>query len=546
METPEKATATHGEHTEELPALQASQNIRTTRYMVFFSFFIAMSGWMVNYDLGYGGTVLQMAPFRAAYGRCSMVPSPATGQLEEECVLSATAQSIVALSALFMAAGGAISGIIGNYLGRRGTIQVGCAIIIIGAAGQCGTAGNYVAYNVCKSISCVGLGNLNAGAPLYGVEVTTPQKRGALVSIYSIGLACGTLTAACICFGTSHIQNDWAWRTPVLLQIPLALVYGIGIQGFPESPLWLLTKGRTEEARRSFARFYDKDPQSEAITAQLREVELYIEVEKSRSSTTSWTELFHRSYVRRSLISLLVAVTAPFSGIPLVGSYAAVFLSANGVSQPFLIQVCLGVCGVVGAACGPGVVEYGGRRFAALFGFACMSVCMLIFSAVASATGESTLVARNVLVAFLCIWFFFYASCISSSHWLVAAEVHSIRLRTYGQAMAVMAANTATFASTFWTPYMINPGAGDMGTNVGYFYFGLDVAILVLLFFCLPETARLSLEMIDDYFASGRPARKTSITRNKKVARGELYDMPRDAHRSANLAEPELQPDGHL
>jgi len=62
----------------------------------------------------------------------------------------------------------------------------------------------------------------------------------------------------------------------------------------------------------------------------------------------------------------------------------------------------------------------------------------------------------------------------------------------------------------------------------------------------LPETARLSLEMIDDYFASGRPARKTSITRNKKVARGELYDMPPDAHRSANLAEPELQQDGHL
>lgn len=528
MGLPGKPTTTDiaAQHNETVPALQTMQHIPTTTYIIVFSAWVVLGGWMVNYDLGYGGTVLQMGPFRASFGSCSPVADPPTSKTEEKCTLSAIAQSIVALSALFMAIGAGLSGIVGNYLGRRGTIQAGCTLIIIGAAGQCGTSGNYVAYNICKCISCIGMGHLNAASPLYGVEVTPPQNRGALVATYSIGLSIGTLTASCICFGTSHIDNDWAWRIPVLLQIPFAFVYAIGTQFFPESPRWLITKGRTEQARQGFARFYNTDPESELVTAQVRELETYIEFEKSLSSTTSWTELFHRSYIRRTLISSMVAFTTPFSGITLVGNYAAVFFSANGVSQPFLVTVFTSVCGLAGALCGPAVVEYGGRRFAGLTGFSCMSACMLVFSAVASSSGGTTDTARQALIAFLCIWFFFYTSCISSSHWLVGAEVHSVRLRTYGQAVSVFVSNTCLFGAQFWTPYMINPDAGNLGTNVGYFYFGLDIIIFLLLFFFLPETARLSLEQIDDLFVSRRKAWKTSMKRNKKIARGELYDLP--------------------
>lgn len=526
-----EASVAMTQHNENL--VQFRSNLKTTTFMVIFSFWIAISGCMVNFDLGYGGTVLQMESFRRTFGECSVERSPATGRLVEKCHLTAVAQSMVSLSAIFTAIGGALSGIIGKYLGRRGTIQFGCAIIIIGAAGQCGTAGSYVAYNVCKCISCIGVGNLNAGSPLYGTESTSPQKRGALVSIYSIGLATGTLVSACICYGTSTIGTNWEWRTPVLLQIPLALLYALGLASFPESPRWLMTKGREEAARKSFGRFYNKDPYSDEITAQVNEVRMYIEFEKSISSTASWTELFHRSYVRRTFTSMLVAAITPLSGITLVGNYAAVFFAANGVSKPFLIQIYVGVCGLTGSFCGPGLVEYVGRRLTSLFGFGFMACCMLIFSVTASALGSSTETARNTLIAFLCIWFFLYASCVSSTHWLIGAEVHSVRLRGYGQAVSVATANIFTFAATFFTPYMINPAAGNMGTNVGYFYLALDVVGFALLFMFLPETARLSLEQIDDLFASGRKAWKTSISRNKKIAKGELFDVAPDAHKES-------------
>lgn len=72
---------------------------------------------------------------------------------------------------------------------------------------------------------------------------------------------------------------------------------------------------------------------------------------------------------------------------------------------------------------------------------------------------------------------------------------------------------------------MINPGYGDMGTNVGYFYLGLTLGLLCLVIVTVPETARLKLEQIDDYFASGVPAWKTSLKKNKTLAAENILSV---------------------
>ncbi|KEF51622.1 uncharacterized protein A1O9_12257 [Exophiala aquamarina CBS 119918] len=519
------------------PTVNLSSSLGVSSFMAIFAIWIALSGWMVNFDISYGGTVLQMESFRKSFGHCRMVKNPTTGVEQELCALSATAQSMVSFSQLFSAIGAAFSGLVGSYLGRRGAIQFGCLIVIIGAACQCATTGNYVAYNVCKCISCFGVGHVNAVGPLFGVEVIAPRRRGALVAVFGIGLSIGLLTSSCVCYGTSTIGNNWEWRTPVVIQIPLALMYAGGLTLFPESPRWLLLKGREEKARHAFAKFYGKDPHGPEITAQMRETQSYIELEMAQSGSVSWTGMFHKSYIRRTAISIFVNIAGPFSGIPLVGTYAAVFFAAAGVTKPFLTQVYLGVCGLVGACLGPFIIEYIGRRRSILFALAWMSSCMLVFSTVASGLGSSSEISRKLLIACICLWFFIYASCLSSSHWIVGAEVHSVSLRTYGGAIAVFAANAAFFAASFWTPYMINPTAGNMGTNVGYFYLGMSVVSFFIMFLLLPETARLSLEQIDDHFRSGRQAWRTSLSRNKLIAKGEMCDVtPEERNQSLSDA----------
>jgi len=518
------------------PATPPKQQ-EATRFMLLFSLWMALSAWICNFDSGYGGIVLLMPSYNKAFGTCHMVPDKVTGQLVEQCHVTATQQSLTSVTSIFIAVGGALAGLTGRYIGRRGTIQCGCVLIVIGAAGMLGTSGNFLNYMVCKCIGGVGIGQLFAASPIYGAECVTPHRRGMLLALYNIGLAFGNVAAAAVCAGSSNILGDWAWKTPIVLQIPLGIIYGVGIMMFPESPRWLLVNGQEEKARRSFGKFYQKDPYSPEITAQIHEVQNYIEFERAAGSTANWTEIFHRNDIRRTLVSGMILIGLAITGIQFVVPYAAIFLAGVGIHNPFLINVIVAVCIFAGTFFGPFIIEYGGRRFAMLVGYSCMAACMLIFSAVSTGLGSAASTSKSVLVAFLCIWAFIFGGCIGSSVWLASAEMHAVRLRTYGQACTTMVYSTFAFGASFWTPYMLSADYGNMGTNVGYFYFGVTFVMAVLTFLFVPETARLTLEQIDDYFASGRPAWKTSTGRNRKIAGGTEWDVDHTADKAIGEKE---------
>ena len=517
---------------------QASSTVvkqRTTKFAIFFSIWIALGAWICNFDTAYTGTVMAMQPFNDAFGVCKLQPNPVTGAMVQVCMLTATQQSLnTSIYSLFIALGGLLSTITGQYLGRRGTIQAACLVVAIGAAGMVGTAGNFVAFIVCKCIGGVGIGHLFSAAPMYGVECTPPQKRGMLLALFNMGLALGSVVSGAVCLGTSSLTTNWSWQTPIIIQIPLSAIYAIGILMFPESPRWLLTKNKVEKARISFARFYEKSPESNEIAAQVREVQTYIEFEKAMSSTTAWHEIFHRSYVRRTITATTTMVVISLTGAQFVIPYTAIFLAQLGFTNKYLFNVVIGLCLFAGSLVGPFLVEYAGRRLTIIIGLSCMASWMLIFSAVSSGLGQSNPSARNCLVAFLCLWAFTFSSCIGSATWPAATEIHSLRLRTYGHGFSIMAYMIVGFGATFWTPYMLSAG---MGTNVGYFYFGITVVMLMLMILLLPETARLKLEQIDDYFASGRPPWKTSLKRNNKIAKNLIFDVSPDAHNAAVVTD---------
>ena len=492
--------------------------IRTTRYMILFSIVISVSGFMLGFDTSYSGNVLLMNPFINSFGQCI------EDNGVQSCSLSTTQQAITSISNLFIGIGCALTVPTNAYFGRRAAIQVGCLFVSVGAAGQLATAGNFTNYMVCKCIAAVGIGHFIVAAVTWGVECTSPQKRGLLLSFFGIGNTAGTVAVAAVCLGSSKIPTDWAWRTPILCQIPIAFSYAALVLVFPESPRWLMNKGREEKARKSFAKFYHVEDSSELVSAQIRDTRATIELEKAMSSTTSPLEIFHRSQIKRTLIASLPLTASSLSGIWFVVPYAAIFLADVGISNPFLINVIFGSCAFGGSLCGPFVVEYWGRRASTLWGYGIMACCMLIFSVVSTCLGSDQ-VSKDVLVAFLCIWDFTFGALIGSSSWLTSVEVHSVRLRTYGQSFASMVGEVMAFAASFWTPYMLGAGYGNMGTNVGYFYLGLELIALALVFWLVPETARLSLEQVDDIFVSKIPAWKTSLGRNKRIVREGRRDL---------------------
>ncbi|KAJ5223519.1 hypothetical protein N7468_008061 [Penicillium chermesinum] len=486
----------------------------STAAMLRLSIWIAFAAWIANFDNGYTGTVIIMPSYKKAFGSCSNLMEPKTGLVVEQCFLTALQQSMISLNYLFIGIGGGLSGVTGRFFGRRGSIQIGCVLAIIGAAGMLGTggrgAGSFVHYMVCRCISAAGIGLLVASAVTYGAECIVAQKRGFSLGVYNLGLALGNVASSAVCAGSARLEpgNNWQWKTPILCQIPLGFILGTGILMFPESPRWILgnNPNKEGEARKAFAALYHMDPYSPAITAQIENVKAHIKTEQATLRSTSWYQIYHKSQLRRTLASALIMVGLSITGIQFVQPYATTFLRGVGLSDPYLVNVIIGVCILGGLM--PWALDF----------------CMLILSSVSTALGQDE-TSKIVIVVLLGIWAFIFGGTIAPTAGLASVEMHSVSLRTYGQANTTIFYGIFSFGATFWTPYMLDADHGNMGPNVGYFYAGVTVVIAVLIFFLVPETGCLTLEQIDELWSSRIKPWQTSMTGNRQMVRSRSQEL---------------------
>ncbi|KGO78036.1 Major facilitator superfamily domain, general substrate transporter [Penicillium italicum] len=498
----------------------------TTGSMLRLSLCVSFSAWISNFDNGYAGTVLIMPSYKHAFGSCEQVLDPNTYAEIQHCSLTPLQQSLISLNFLFIAIGGWIAGVTGQHIGRRGSIQAGCALAIIGAAGMLGTSGSFLRYMVCRSISAVGIGQLMAASVTYGSECIVANKRGLSLGLYNVGLAGGNVAAFAVCAGSARLEptNDWQWKTPILCQIPLGVILGAGILMLPESPRWLMGKGREEEARQSFGVLYNQSPYSPEITTQIDDIQNNLVTERVNAKAVSYFDIYRRKHIVRTMTSAMIMVGLAITGIQFVQPYATLFLKGVGISDPYLINVIIGLCVLGGSFFGPFIVEYGGRRVAMIWGYVVMAACMLSLSSVSTAL-EMDERAEIVTVVLLCLWAFVFGGTIAASANLSSVEMHSVSLRTFGQANTTMFYGIFAFGATFWTPYMLDADYGDMGPNVGYFYAGVTAVIGILTFLFVPETAAITLEQIDEGFNSGIKAWKTSLLKNRAIAYSHQRNM---------------------
>lgn len=91
-------------------------------------------------------------------------------------------------------------------------------------------------------------------APLYISEIAPPEIRGTLLVLQELSIVTGIVIAYYITYGTRHIQSQWSWRLPFLIQIIPALVLVSGVFLLPYSPRWLAQKGRDQESLQVLAK----------------------------------------------------------------------------------------------------------------------------------------------------------------------------------------------------------------------------------------------------------------------------------------------------
>ena len=253
---------------------------------------------------------------------------------------------------------GAIScGPIAERWGRKTAIMVLALISVVGVTLQT-SATTAAQFTVGRIINFAMTGFCIVVVPIYQAECSPKQLRGLMNSTIQWIIILGQTVASLVNLGTQGIPSDASWRIPVGLQFVIPAILLSLWKFVPESPRWLVSKDRREDAIKSLRRLRSTFSE-EDIKVEMAE----IEADQANSEKGPWQEVFDQHNRQRTGIAVLAMFGQQITGQAFVNKYQTVFYQQNGFAdQAFLFTVVSNICGFVGTAMTWVVVDGFGRR----------------------------------------------------------------------------------------------------------------------------------------------------------------------------------------
>ena len=293
---------------------------------------------------------------------------------------------------------------ISNRFGRKAGLYIGLVLVFIGVAIQA-AAVNTAMFVVARAILGFSAGFWGSTAPVLISEIAFPSHREVATGCYQCGFFVGGTVAAFVTLGSLYLESDWSWRIPSLFQVFLPLVLLPGVIAAPQSPRWLISKGRHEEARQTIAKWHAGGDLSAPIVAQeLREIEEVISMEESSAAANnaSYLDLVKGPGNRRRLfVSLTLGLFSQWGGNGVASYYLTPILISVGVTDAALqltITGCLQVwnfaCAIGAASC----IKRLGKRTLFLTSAAVMFVSFVLITALSASFAQSQHAATGIAV----------------------------------------------------------------------------------------------------------------------------------------------------
>ena len=178
---------------------------------------------------------------------------------------------------------GAIAAFVfGDYMGRKNTILIGTTIMSVGALLQC-TAYSVPHMIVGRIVAGIGNGINTATAPTYQSETSQAAWRGKLIVIELIMNIAGFSLSNWVTFGFSYLPGGVSWRVPLALQFIFIVILYATVPWLPESPRWLVMKGRFDEAEQVLADLEGSEKEDPYIQTQLSEIKFAADYERDHA-----------------------------------------------------------------------------------------------------------------------------------------------------------------------------------------------------------------------------------------------------------------------
>ncbi|TKY90292.1 hypothetical protein EX895_000290 [Sporisorium graminicola] len=412
--------------------------------------------------------------------------------------------------------------LIADAFSRRFAIMVGAIVFIVGGVLQT-AAQNQAMMMAGRFFAGVGIGMLSLLAPLYQSEIAHPSIRGRLTTLQQFFLGIGVLIASFVVYGSNlhHHNTVFEWRFPLGLQIVPAVPLAFLIMLFPESPRWLMSKGREEEALRSLARLHARGDTTDVfVRAELAEIKAKLAEEKGTAS--GWSEIFNSSQnIRKVAIGVVLQFSVQITGVSAIQYYAPEIFGAFRYSNSkiFLLQSINSIIALVGEGCCILFVDKLGRRWPLILGNAMAGACFVVATALQAVfPADGPRFNSHAGVAFIAmIWIFnfTFSAAIGPLSWAVPVELMGTSIRAKGTALTSISCWLANFMIGQVTPKALE--------SVGWKYYilfavgGFTNAITFWLI--LPETKGRTLEEMDAFIESTPwivAFHNTSLSSNKE------------------------------
>ncbi|GAA5863716.1 hypothetical protein JCM8547_003699 [Rhodosporidiobolus lusitaniae] len=306
--------------------------------------------------------------------------------------------------------------------GRRWCVRWSALCALLGTTLGCiaGAAGHgYALFVVSRIVFGSGLAFGLMISPVILQELSHPFQRETIAALFNPNYAIGGFICAWISFGTSFMPetSSWNWRLVYLLQLAPALYLLISIQFVPETPRWLMSKGREEEARAILVKYHGNgDPSDELVLFEIEEIKEALKNERELRQDT-WREVFAKKGNRhRIAIVLLIVICQNLSGTAIIGNYYTQILALVGITGTTKqTGINVGLTGTVWAGAMTGVYLVGRlKRRVHLMGawtaLICVSIAFTTTAALYQRNGN--LAAGKANVAFLYLYdFCFFLAC---------------------------------------------------------------------------------------------------------------------------------------
>ncbi|OJI81333.1 hypothetical protein ASPTUDRAFT_58618 [Aspergillus tubingensis CBS 134.48] len=388
-----------------------------------------------------------------------------------------------------------------NRYGRRVGVWIGLILLLAGTVmGTAASSANV--FTASRAVIGCGMGWVSNTAPILLSEIAYPAHRGVFGALYMVGYYVGAAVAAWATFATQAYNGPWAWRLPVLLQMLLPLIAVPGFAFIPESPRWLISRGRIEKARTILAELHTGgDTTAPLIVYEVQNIQEIIQAEHSAAASAGYLNLIKTPGDRHRLfITITLGVFAQLSGNGVVSYYLSTILTSIGITyarDQLLISACLQVWNVLFAVLGASLVEKVGRRVLFITSASTMLAAFILITALSGAfasTGKSSV--GIAVIPFLFVYFLGYDIALTPMLTAYTCEIWPFSLRSQGLSMVWLSAIGCTVFNTFVNPIALSA--------IQWKYYFVFVAVLAgywfSAYFFYPETRGYSLEHIAGVF----------------------------------------------